>query len=546
MKKRIIALILLITLFACGAFGCGNSSGDMDEDKNSSGSMAEEGADVEKPETVEDNTPSEVSVDTSETVQLRIMVQTGLDLDTLPMFQRIEEKCNVDFVWDSVESGYSEKKAVVLASNDLPDIFFAGLTEDDIVANPELFVDFSTLMEYAPNVEKMFEEVPLTKYVSTYGDNGVLSLPQVTGFNPKSWEVMMINKNWLDKLGLEVPTTLDELEEVLKAFKEKDPNGNGKADEIPMDWPCEYGHGPYCLTGAYGFVDDKNKITLQDGKVDFLYTTEEYKKVTAYLQNLYAQGLINPEVFTTTDYSVANALSGEGDVARVGFTFGWSVEGRAGKFMDEYIVLPQLKADESVTNPLWACGPTERVNTSVACVLSKSCKNPERAMMVINEFYSEDFALQEYYGSSPEFVEKQEDGSWIVKEPINETIEEQKLKNALVNRGPCYTSPDLESRTTLPAELQSRLDQDNVYADFWPADDQIFPTVKFDNEALEELTYLKADIDKYVDQKSAEWVVNGGIDEEWDGYLEQLQKMGIDRMREIYQDAYDKRIAETQ
>ena len=74
-----------------------------------------------------------------------------------------------------------------------------------------------------------------------YGENGILSLPQVTGFNPRSWEVMMINKTWLDKLGLEVPSTLGELEEVLKAFKEKDPNGNGKADEIPMDWPCEYG-----------------------------------------------------------------------------------------------------------------------------------------------------------------------------------------------------------------------------------------------------------------------------------------------------------------
>lgn len=536
-KKCMVAMLAAAALTVSGLWGCGSVQ-DSGEDPVSE-SVAESG-------TEQENQAGESSaVDTSEKVEIRIMVQTALDPDTLPMFKQIEEKCNVDFVWDAVESGYSEKKAVVLASNDLPDIFFAGLTSDDIVANPDLFVDMTTLLDYAPNVKNMFEEVPLTQYVSTYGENGILSLPQVIGFNPRSWEVMMINKTWLDKLGLEVPSTLGELEEVLKAFKEKDPNGNGKADEIPMDWPCEYGHGPYCLTGAFGLADDKNKIILKDGVVDFLYITEEYKNVTAYLHKLYSQGLINPEVFTTTDYSVANALSSEGDAARVGFTFGWSVESRTGKFTDEYIVLPQLKADDSIENPLWACGPKERVNIDVACVLSKSCKNPERAMMVINEFYGEDFALQEYYGSSPEFVEKQPDGSWIIKEPVNGTIEEQKLKNALVNRGPCYTSPDLESRTTLPKELQARLDQDNVYADQRPEDNQIFPTVKFDNEETEELTYLKTDIDKYVDQKSAEWVVNGGIEEEWDSYLEQLQKMGLDRMREIYQEAYNERMEES-
>lgn len=536
-KKCMVAMLMAAALTVSGLWGCGSVQ-DSGKDPVSE-SVAEAGIEQE-------NQAGESSaVDTSEKVELRIMVQTPLDPDTLPMFKQIEEKCNVDFVWDAVESGYSEKKAVVLASNDLPDIFFAGLTSDDIVANPDLFVDMTTLLDYAPNVKSMFEEVPLTQYVSTYGENGILSLPQVTGFNPRSWEVMMINKTWLDKLGLEVPSTLGELEEVLKAFKEKDPNGNGKADEIPMDWPCEYGHGPYCLTGAFGLADDKNKIILKDGVVDFLYITEEYKNVTAYLHKLYSQGLINPEVFTTTDYSVANALSSEGDAARVGFTFGWSVESRTGMFTDEYIVLPQLKADDSIENPLWACGPKERVNIEVACVLSKSCQNPERAMMVINEFYGEDFALQEYYGSSPEFVEKRPDGSWIIKEPVNGTIEEQKLKNALVNRGPCYTSPDLESRTTLPKELQARLDQDNVYADQRPEDNQIFPTVKFDNEETEELTYLKTDIDKYVDQKSAEWVVNGGIEEEWDSYLEQLQKMGLDRMREIYQEAYNERMEES-
>ena len=106
-------------------------------------------------------------------------------------------------------------------------------------------------------------------------------------------------------------------------------------------------------------------------------------------------------------------------------------------------------------------------------------------------------------------------------------------------------SQDLQDRTILPKELQARLDQDNVYADIRPADDQIFPKVKFNNEEVEEMTYLKTDIDKYVDQKFAEWVVNGGVENEWEEYLEELEKMGLSRMREIYQDAYERRMEGT-
>lgn len=93
--------------------------------------------------------------------------------------------------------------------------------------------------------------------------------------------------------------------------------------------------------------------------------------------------------------------------------------------------------------------------------------------------------------------------------------------------------------------LQARLDQDNVYADQRPSQDLIFPSVKFSNEDTEELTYIKTDVDKLVDQKAAEWAVKGGIDDEWDSYLEQLNNMGLDRMREIYQKAYDEWAAQT-
>ena len=70
---------------------------------------------------------------------------------------------------------------------------------------------------------------------SVFPDGNLYTLPQIDGYRPKCVNVMMINQTWLDKLGLEKPTTLGELKDVLIAFRDKDPNGNGKQDEIAID-----------------------------------------------------------------------------------------------------------------------------------------------------------------------------------------------------------------------------------------------------------------------------------------------------------------------
>ena len=551
--KKFTSLVLCAVLLGGALCGCkeagedksgvqgGQASADAQDINSSEQEAAQDGEAAAQEQAV-----SDTGIDTSERITLRIMTQSytpTMDCENMPMWQELEEQCNVDIEWEQVRSGWEEKKAVVLASNDLPDIFLGGLTDGDIVTNAEAFVDMTDLIDaYAPNVKKMLEEVPAARVSSTFDENGILSLPLICGFNPRSAATMVINKKWLDTLGLEVPTTFDELEEVLKAFKEGDPNGNGEADEIPLDWPAEsHAHSIYCLTGSYGVVDNMSEemLLLEDGKVDFLFTTEAFKNVTVYLNRLYSQGLINPEVYTN-DYAAAGALSTEGDVPRVGVTVGWSIESRTGKFASEYIVLPQLKVSADDTSKvLWPCYNTDITNPN-ACELTTACKYPERAMMLINEMYSEDFALQSYYGSAPDNVVKHEDGTWEILVPEDgNTIEGNKWKNALVNYGPGYCSKDLESRTIIPDELKDRLEQDDVYADNRLDRSEIYPRVKFSDADTEELVYLKSDLFKLVKQKMAEWCVNGGIEQEWDQYLKELDTMGLEKMREIYQRAYE-------
>jgi putative aldouronate transport system substrate-binding protein len=485
--------------------------------------------------------------DTSEPVTLTIMCQSNvqtIDAAEMGMFKAAAAAANVNLEWTQVRSGWSEKKAVLLASDDYPDIFFSGLDTADITMNLEAFTDMTDLInEYAPNVARMFEEVPDAKVSGTYGDGGIYSLPRIVGYRPRTYCTIGLNKVWLDKLGLEIPTTLDELEQVLIAFRDGDPNGNGLKDEIGFDWPnVGYCHDAYELSGAFGVVDcqDTYRTVIQDGKISFLYEQDAYYKLTQYLHRWYQEGLITPEVFTN-DYAASNALCGQGEVARVGMVTGYSAEARTGSFAREYVHIAPLSGGEEYKT-MWPFMIANRTIAPNACVLSASCENKERAMAFINELYSDDFGVQCYFGSfDTGLTTKNEDGTYTINMPTDyASIEESKWVYSLVDYTPGYFAERVEAVTTAPAELTGRIEVDNIYVPYMAQQTDIWPTlIKFSEEELEELTYIRSDIFSYVNQKTAEWIVNGGIEEEWDEFQKYLESLGIDTMREIYQKAYD-------
>jgi putative aldouronate transport system substrate-binding protein len=470
-----------------------------------------------------------------------------MDAGEMPMFKDIEKALNVKFEFEQVRSGWAERKAIILASGDLPDIFLGGLTDGDILINKDYFVDMRKYLDLAPNIKKMLQN-PSVAATAAFPDGAVYSLPLVLGFMPKSWLVMMINKTWLDKLGLKVPTTFDELEQAMIAFRDKDPNGNGIKDELPMDWPIDpngfYAHSMFCLTGAYGVTSSSalndDLIVINNGKVDFLYTSQAYYKLIQKFNKWYSMGLINPEVFTNT-YEQASALSTQGDVARIGITAGWSVPSRTGKFASQYIDMDQLRAEPGSTNKLvWISNPGVLRYQANKCEITTKCKKPELAMKIVDMFYSDDFTVQSYYGSFPDNVTKYADGTYSINTPADGvTVEENKWKKALVNYGPGYFSDELEARVKVPPELLARLEEDKIYQDNMVSGKDIMPAVKYNDEDSQELVFLRSDIQKLVKQKTVQWVVSGGIENEWDAYLSDLNRMGLEKMRVIFQKGYN-------
>ena len=233
--------------------------------------------------------------------------------DEMELFKRMEELTNVHITWDQIpQAEYDEKKNLLLAAGiDLPDGFFGkfSLNASDLVTygSQGMLIPLNDLIDqYAPNLKALFEAHPEVKSMVTAPDGNIYSTPYVQqGEDGTIASNMMINVTWLQRLGLEKPTTMEELKTVLTAFRDQDANGNGDpSDEIPMTFKFNGSQRDIGgLFGAFGYpdtlTDDGHHLVLDGDKVVFVPTTEGYKAACKYLhENFFSQGLIDMEGFT--------------------------------------------------------------------------------------------------------------------------------------------------------------------------------------------------------------------------------------------------------
>ena len=214
------------------------------------------------------------------------------------VWKEIEKETGVKLkgVVASSNSDYSTAFQNMVASGQLADIIACESTSDlEKLGKDGGMLPLNDLIdEHAPNIKKMLEEDPNFKYQTTAEDGNIYNIP--LGKELQSSQFYWIRQDWLDKLGLAVPTTVDELHDVLLAFKNNDPNGNGKADEIPLfdrSATSENEMGEYLA-----LWDSSTGFYPRDGKMAFEPITENYKLAVSNLANWYKEGLIDPEIFT--------------------------------------------------------------------------------------------------------------------------------------------------------------------------------------------------------------------------------------------------------
>lgn len=449
------------------------------------------------------------------------------DWNDYPVFAELAKKTNVYVDFETVSGdGAEEKLNLTLASNKLPDIFFSGLSSTMINKYSEmgLFLPLNDLIDqYAPNIKAVLDERPDIKQAITMPDGNIYAIPAVNANAAIPTTQLCINKTWLDKLGLDVPTTTDEFYEVLKAFKTQDPNGNGKADEIPMTYepvpPYDVWNGDTGLSGAFGVVTLTGSMMLSEDEQDFIYTPvqEGYKEYIKWTSKLYKEGLLDSELFTQdhNQYMAKRSSDYVGAYLTNGPLEGTDIE---------WIAIEPLKGPDG--HQLWS--QFDYGIDKNRAIISASSQHPEVAMRYIDSFFDKENSLNLKWGKR---LQARGD-KWEVIE----------LEPGVSSEAPGAYVPTLETqemvlndRVQTPSDIAAN-ERLEMYKPFLaPA----IPNINLTPEESKALSSLQTDLQDYVNQSKAKWTTGQrDVEADWDNYVATLNKMGLDKYMEIYNQAY--------
>lgn len=525
LSKKSLGVILVSCILASSFASC--SSSEKDTKKDLGDSFNKEGYPIVK---------EEVTLDV-------LTTRWGSMGDTFTnnqFLKDLEEKTNVKIEWQVQSTNdWGEQKSIMLASGTLPSVIFGSETfkDADIVNNLESFVAFDDYLEYMPNLSAILEKDSKIKQLSTFPDGKLYSMAARYPSRPWTTQQPVINQVWLDNLGLEQPKTMDDLYNVLKAFKEKDANGNGDSnDEIPYtakgfvgDWLTLFG-----LNDHSG-----DNMGMLDGEPVFIPSTENYKECMKFMQKLYKEGLIDQELFTQDD-TMTNAKYENPDIPIVGFTFQWTPDATFNKWKDQYTTIGTLEGYNGVKTAKGEKGGYSYAKNQVE--ITKFCEYPEVAARWIDEFYTDEAGIQNFWGAIGTVIQKNEDDTYELMDPPEGTSADAWYwEQSLRDFGPKYVSEEFESKIKLSSESGDglKLELDKLGKDYVG---DSFPKVVYTEEEYKQLPTLTTDIDKYVETTRAKWITDSSIDidKEWDGYIKKLNDMGLEDLMKIRLEAYER------
>ena len=360
-----------------------------------------------------------------------------------------------------------------------------------------------------------------------------------------------MNKQWLDNLGLRMPATTAEFRTVLEAFRDRDPNRNGRRDEIPAAGATDGRARLHdFLINAFIYNDTRDRLIVNNGRVDVIFNKPEYREGVRYVRDLMADGLILDTLFTINQPQLRAVVEQE-SFSTIGFLTG----GIAGIFSPnnanklEYVPMAPLRGPQGAQFTPWMPqGPGSFY------VITKDCKNPEAAFRLGDFMCSEEASVWNRYGVP--------NVDWIAARPNDKPLYNVAgyplLFKPVLNWGSTQNSHWSQGAACIiPQNIQfGQVAPDDpldinypiaaavplMHGKEAPFENRVDFTV-FTFQEMEAIADLKNNINTYVNENLAFFITGQrSIDRDWDAYVRELERIGLQRYIQLQQSGYERAI----
>ncbi len=490
---------------------------------------------------------------------------SALDYNDMKIMQDLFASTNVFVSWENVsESVYSQQKNLIFGNADnRPDaIYHAGMGAGEIIkyAKRKVLLPISDYLEYMPNFSKILEERPDIKaQLINVEDGKIYSLPRIEEMgllqNPN---ILFLNKNWAAaaieagavsgvttadlKDGLNL--TAEQMEAMLRYFRDNDMNGNGNAsDERPMSFVYNNWQGNQCdLYGMFGLNDNLEHRIVNNGKITYTVQDDRFKEATNFLAKWVTENLIDKVSF---EQSQDNFLANGKGLETYGAFYWWESETVVSN-PENYIVCNPLigpHGDQTLcisNNPEVGAGEV---------VVFADCPNVEVLLAYFDRYYDPIVSAQINYGPIGIVYEEERDANGMLVQkalPAGMTADELRLQNAPL--GIIYLS-DYAWNNVVNMEPRAKLRLERLTAfatPFMPEGVKPCPNLQFTLDELNTLSNYETNLNDYIRTNLIRWLMNGGVsDDAWATFQKELAgKCNIEAIQKVYQDAYDRYLAQ--
>lgn len=557
-RKKLVALgmavAIICSLCACGSGDTKSSVPSEQNQETGAVETSQSGEDVEFPLT--------------EQVKLKVFavqLPSVVELEQNTVFQDLEQYTNVDFELTLVpQDGASEKLNLMLASGEYPDVIMGGwlMSSQDLEkygVQEQIFIPLDDLIEkYGTNIKERWAEHPNWEGEMRSSDGKIYGIPTVDSGGEGHGDCgykMWINTEWLKAVGKEMPTTTEEFRDVLMAFKTQDPNGNGVADEIPLTGAINTWCGdPYLvLLNAFGYFNT-DYYYVKDGKVHGILDQEYLKEGLQYIHDLYTSGLLDPAALTQDESQLA-AIGNNEEIAVAGVTgcghIGMFVDINNAERYNQYEIMMPLKGSTG-----YCAIPYKSISSvsGAGFAITDTCEHPEIALKIADLFCGEEWTIRSQVGKQGvdwdvsdgsklamggEAPAKYKYLSYKTMAEADQSVDKWDSTFRLLE--PNWKKMfEIEGDIMDPANYEGRLYADTMKLKPYAADVDNIPALKFTGDDGATYSQMSTAVGDYAKNAIVEFITGTrDIENDWEKYLEDLNKMQYQEMLDLIQKTID-------